>query len=459
MSTRHVQANRSQFWVWSIVVLACTLGLAGTYILCVEAPPPRHIVIAAGSRDGAYFRFAERYAELLKQEQVTLDIRVTEGSVENVELLLDKKSDVEVAFVQTGIVDPEKSSSLQALGSLYREPLWIFYRGAETIDRLTQLKGLRIAIGHEGSGTRAIATQLLAANGIEENDAELIEMGGSAAADALEDQKVDVAFFVAGIETPFLRRLLTADGIRMVELSQVEAYQRQFRFLSTVTIHEGLIDVARNIPTRNTVLIAPAATLIAHSSLHPALASLLLKVATKVHRGANLLASSGEFPSPSLTDLPLSEEAERFFRVGPPVLQRILPFWMASMADRLKVMMIPLIMLLMPLFRMTPPLVRWQTRRRIYMWYGRLRKIDQQAIHGMELEQAMQSMTELQLLEKQIAHVGVPLSYMEEYYNLRVHLNFVCAQVGAIIERHSVPKNSPGLHEAVRTFATKRIAS
>ena len=429
-----LKVNRSHFWTWSLVAVACIAALVGTYILCVEAPPPRKLVIATGSQDGAYYRFARQYQELLEKEGVTLEIRATRGTVENLQLLTDELSDVSVAFVQTGIADPEESMTLLSLASLYREPLWIFYRGEKTIDQVTQLKGLRIAVGAEGSGTRGIALQLLNANGIgEEDNAELLEFSGSAAADALEQGGVDAAFFVAGIDAIYIQRLLRSQQARLVELNQIEAYERQFRFLSTVTIHRGLIDLKQEIPKKTIVMVAPAATLVAHRSMHPALVALLLKVATKVHRNGDLLSAAGEFPSPTLTDLPLSDDAERFFRVGPPVLQRILPFWLASIVDRMKVMIIPLVMLMMPLIRITPPLVRWQTRRRIYKWYGELRSIDQKAIHGMSVDEAREAIDELRQLEKQIAHVGVPLSYMEEYYNLRLHLNLVCSKVESLI--------------------------
>ncbi len=428
-------ANRPHLWIWMTVSAACALGLFLTYFMFVEAPPPRRVVIAAGSKDGAYFRFAERYAELLKKEGIFLDVRTTEGSVENLRLLADERSDVSVGFVQTGIADPEKSGSLVSLASLYREPLWIFYRDSQPVDRLTQLRGKRIAVGADGSGTRAIAIQLLETNGIDADQAEFVSKSGTAAADALENQEVDAAFFVAGIEAAYIQRLLRATDVRLAELAQADAYERQFRFVSAVTLHAGLIDIKHNIPTKDTVLIAPAATLVAHTSLHPALIALLLKVATKVHRSGDLLATTGEFPSPSLVDLPLSDDAERYFRVGPPVLQRILPFWLASLVDRLKIMVIPLIMLLMPLLKVAPPLVRWQTRRKIYMWYSELRKIDQLTIHGMSGSEAKESSEKLQVLEQQIAHVGVPLSYMEEYYNLRLHLNLVRTRVNAIADQ------------------------
>ena len=259
--TRNVDNGRSPWWTWLAILLVCIGGLVTTYYLFVEAPPPRRLVIATGAREGAYYRFAERYAELLKREGITLDIRMTHGSVENLRLLMDEDSDVTVAFVQTGIADPEQSGSLHALASLYREPLWIFHRGLTPIDRLTQLKGKRIGIGSEGSGTRGIALQLLKANGFQEDSDELLSLGSNDAADALEKNEIDAAFFVAGIDAEYIKRLITDQHVHLVELAHVEAYERQFRFLSSVTIHEGLLDLEHNVPSKDIELIAPAATL------------------------------------------------------------------------------------------------------------------------------------------------------------------------------------------------------
>ncbi len=432
--TGNVEKSRSSLLTWLTVLFVCLGGLVTTYYLFVEAPPPRRLVIATGAKEGAYYRFAEQYAELLKPEGITLDIRSTEGTVENLRLLMDERSDVSVAFVQTGIADPDQSKSLFALASLYREPLWIFFQGSEVVDRLTQLKGRRIGIGSNGSGTRGIALQLLKANGFDEESDELLNVGSNDAADALEKHEIDAAFFVAGVDAKYIRRLITNPDVHLIELAHTEAYERQFRFLTSVTIHEGLLDLQQNIPSKEIDLIAPAATLVAHNSIHPALVSLLLKVAGKVHSKGDLLSNVGEFPSPQMTDLPLSEDAARFFRSGPPVLQRYLPFWLASLVDRLKIMIIPLVMLLMPLLRVAPPLVRWQTRRKIYKWYAELRHIDQRTIKGMSREEATQSLEHLQRLEQRIARVGVPLSYMEEYYNLRLHLHLVRTHVNLILK-------------------------
>lgn len=425
--------SSSNIWTWLLLSIVVIGTLVLTFVMLVEAPPPLKIVMATGSKEGAYYRYAQRYAELLKQEGVTLEIRSTKGSVENLKLLNDEDSDVYVALVQSGIADPAKCEKLESLCSLYREPLWIFYRGTETIDRLTQLAGKKVAIGPEGSGTRAIAQQLLQANEIDDTQAELIPISGNDAAQALHNGEVDAAFFVAGMDAAYIQTLAKDPEIKLAKLAQTEAYLKRFRFLSAVTIHSGLFDLKNNIPSHDTVLMAPAATLVAHDSLHPALIPLLLKVATKVHRGGDLLSSGNEFPSTSFLDLPLNEDAEHFFKFGPPVLQRILPFWLASLVDRMKLMIIPLLVLLMPLIRLAPPLVRWRTRRKIYLWYVTLRAIDQKSMEGMSAIEAQKSMDGLKVLEQQIAHVGVPLSYMEEYYNLRLHLHLVRSRVESVL--------------------------
>lgn len=419
-----------------MTVLGCVLAVVVIgFLLFVEAPPPRHISIVTGSREGAYYRFAQRYAELLKRDGITLDIRATKGSVENVGLLCDEDSGVPVGMVQTGIADPVQCPNLMSLCSLYREPLWIFYRGSQTLDRLTQLAGKRVAIGPEGSGTRAITLQLLDVNSIDDTQAEFIPKSGNDAAEALERGEIDVAFFVAGVDAAYVQRLTKDPDIKLAELANTEAYLKRFRFLSSVTIHAGLIELKSNLPEKDIVLLAPVATLVANKSFHPALLALLLKTATRVHRGGDLLSNANEFPSTAYTDLPLSENAENYFRYGPPVLQRILPFWLASLLDRMKLMIIPLIVLLMPLIRAAPPLVRWRTRRKIYLWYIALRKIDQRAIIGMSAAEAQTSLDELNSLEQQVANLGVPLSYMEEYYNLRLHLNLVRTRVESLQRR------------------------
>src|SRR5262245_11689131 len=375
---------------WSLIFLGlvAVAALVGTYMLFVEPPPPRKIVIATGSPEGAYYKFATEYAKLLKKDGLELEVRATKGSVENLQLLQDDSAGVSVALVQSGVAEEEATTKLEALGSLYREPLWIFYKrttadaSAWNTATLSPLAGKRIAIGPAGSGTRSIALLLLKTNNILSGDGAsdsktiLRDETGPAAAEALKKGEIDAAFFVASIEAPYIRDLLTADKIELFPMEQQGAYLRRMHFLAGASLPRGLVDLGKNIPRENVPLVAPTAMLVARKDLHPALVSVLLGAVTKVHAKGDLLSNPEEFPSPQFTDLPVSEDARHYFKSGPPVLQRFLPFWLASLVDRLKVMLIPLIMLMMPLIRSAPPLMRWRTRRKIYRWYTALRDTD-----------------------------------------------------------------------------------
>ena len=165
--------------------------------------------------------------------------------------------------------------------------------------------------------------------------------------------------------------------------------------------------------------------LVARKDLHPAWVPPLLTIATTIHGKGDELSNPGEFPTASFTDFPVSDEARHFYRSGPPMLQRILPFWLASLVDRAKVMLIPLVMLLMPLVRAAPPLVRWRTRRKIYRWYAALRAIDENLAAGLSGTQIDAEKARLREIEQQIQHVDVPLSYMKDFYHLRLHLTML----------------------------------
>ena len=424
--------------LWASIAGVCLAALAATYMLFVEAPPPSRIVIAAGAENGAYHHFARLYAEELKKEGLTLEVRATAGSVQNLELLQDDRSGVSVAIVQSGVAAPQDLERLHALGSLYREPLWVFYRSAAPLERISQLAGKRIGVGPVGSGTHAIAAQLLAANGVADPAEKpsatkaqkkaptiFVKDSVTGSARALQRGELDAAFFVAAFDADYIKGLLNDPSVRLLSFSQHEAYCRKFRFLSKVTMPAGLVHLGDNLPRQDITLVAPTAMLVVRKDVHPALVPIFLAAATRVHGKGDALSSPGEFPCASYTDFPVSDDAKHYYASGPPMLQRLLPFWLASLADRLKVMLIPLVMLLMPLFRAAPPLVRWRTRRKIYVWYSALREIDRERLAGISPAETDAVLARLREIEQQVARVEVPLSYMDDLYHLRLHLAMV----------------------------------
>jgi hypothetical protein len=210
-----------------------------------------------------------------------------------------------------------------------------------------------------------------------------------------------------------------------MDFDQREAYRRRFRFMAPVTVPAGMLNLGQNVPGQDVDLLALTAMLVVRKDFHPALVPLLLATATRIHGKGDELSDPGEFPSESYCDFRLSEDAKHFFRSGQPVLQRLLPFWLASLVDRAKVMLIPLVMLMMPLIRAAPPLMRWRTRRKIYLWYSDLREIDQRLVTGLSGPELDQELARLKDIENQVAYVDVPLSYMEEFYHLRLHLRMM----------------------------------
>ena len=391
----------------------------------VNPAPPRTIVIATGHKDGAYFLFAEHYRKILARDGVTLEIRTTAGSVENIQLLEDQSSGVDIAFVQGGTGSQATAANITALGSLYFEPLWVFYRGSEPLSRLSDLSGRRIAAGETGSGTRAIARTLLEDNKIDITDENVQSTGMDEAAQGLLKGSIDATFIVASPRAPLVQNLLREEEVHLMSIERAQAYTRRHHFLSAVTLPEGVIDLQSNIPSQDILLLAASANLAAHDSLHPALVSLLLQTARKVHGTGGLFARPGEFPNTSNLDFPPDKDALRYYEKGPPFLQRYLPFWTASFLDRMKVMLVPLVTLLIPLFKIMPPAYRWQVRKKIYRWYRELQALDIDHPDGESALRIQEHLRQLDAIEDEVRNVTVPLSYADELYDLRLHIKMV----------------------------------
>jgi TRAP transporter TAXI family solute receptor len=389
----------------------------------VNPAPPHTITIATGQADGAYYLFAERYREILAEASVTLEIRKTAGSLENLRLL--EAGEVDLAFFQGGSGISTADDDITALGSLYYEPLWVFYRHPEVAHRLTDFQGKRLATGAAGSGTRELVRDLLEYNRINSPADKLQALGGKAAARALRQDAADAAFFVASPRSPLIQELLRDKTIRLMSFTRAAAYTDLNHALAAVTLPEGVIDLQANLPPQDVALLASTANLIARDDFHPALVSLLLQAATRVHGGGGLFEKPGEFPNARHVDFPLNEDARRFYRHGPPFLQRYLPFWTANLVDRMMIMLVPLLTILVPLVKVMPPTYRWQVRRKIYRWYHELHAIDIQHPDQAPAAELAELLQRLDVIEEEVRKVKVPLSYSDELYNLRLHIGML----------------------------------
>jgi uncharacterized protein len=419
--------------VWGPLALIVAAGFLVAYRY-VGAPPPRAISIATGAEDGAYYAFAQQYARLLASDGITLEVIPTAGTVDNLELLKD--GDVALALVQGGGATDADRADLRSLGSLFLEAVWVFKPRASPVHRLNELEGTRVAVGPGGSGTQLLAKQLLRANGVSESNATFMHTDTSDVMALMLRGQLDAAIVVASAEAPIVRTLAEQPELELLDLERTGAYGRVFSYLAPVTLDEGVLNLERNLPPRDTRLVATAASLAARSDLHPALIPALLDAATRVHRAGGLLEEEGQFPSANLVDLPMNEDASRYIRNGPSFLYQWLPYGTAVVLDRLKVLLLPLVALLLPLVRIAPPLYQWRVRSRVYRWYAAVRDIDL-AISSNAPDVALLR-SRLLALESDVASVSVPLAYTGEQYHLRLHIRLLQEELDRLEDRSRI---------------------
>jgi len=415
--------------------------LAGAYVLLDPAPPKR-VVLATGPEQSDYADFGKRYAAELKRYGIEVVLKPTQGSSENRRALRDAAQTVDLGFVRGGssdaerAVDEEKSGvPLVSLGSLYLDPVWLFYRSAAakhlnreaTLTQLADLRGWRVNVGAKGSGVTGLFGKLLHANGIERDSFKGSRLEQTPAVVALLAGELDAIVFAAAPEAPMVQMLLQTPGVKLFEFAQAEAYARRFPYLRAAQLPRGVVNLARNLPEHDLPLVAATTELAARAGTHPALLQLFVQAAHTIHGGNGWLAHAGQFPSPQNTELPLAKEAERYYRNGPPLLQRYLPFWLANLIERMWVVLVSIIAVLIPLARVVPPLYEFRIRSRVFRWYRQLRDIED-ALRTKTATPA-ELMGELNKLETQAQHVKVPLSYTDQLYSLRSHIQLVREQL------------------------------
>lgn len=418
------EGQREYLWIYGPAVLLGCIALLVTYQF-VDPAPPNHIVIATGGPNGAYHAYAERYRDILARDRVQLEVLETDGSVANLKLLGAPDSGVDVAFVQGGTRGYATVDTLTSLASLYYEPLWFFRNAAVPINRPADIVGKRISIGPTGSGTRALALVLLGDAGFTEDDLKISPLTGMTAANALREGPLDLMMLVASPQSELVQTLLQSDQVTLVSFARADAFTRRHRFLSKLIMPEGSIDLARNLPSHDVELLAPTANLVASERLHPALVDLLLEAAQEVHGPGGLFEQPGAFPSPHNLIFPLNGEARRFFESGPPFLRRTLPFWAATLIDRLTLMLLPLVAVIIPLMRIMPPLYKWRVRRRVYKWYKELRMLEREIQSGLRDDDAAACHADLDRIDAEVRKVKIPWAYAEELYQLRLHIRYV----------------------------------
>ncbi|MDB5947018.1 MAG: putative periplasmic component [Ramlibacter sp.] len=413
------------------------IGLLLLAYLWLDPTPPKHVTLATGPAQSAYDEFGKRYQQALAANGISVTLLPSEGSSANLQLLRNGKADL--GFVQGGSNErgAGEEAALESLGSLFVEPVWLFYREeaakkvdpSGTLTALTQLSGLRLNVGTAGSGVPALMDKLFEANKIDRQALQLSRLEQTPATVAFLGGEIDAIVFASAPESLMVQMLLQTPGVKLMDFGQSEAYSRRFPFLTPVVLPRGVVDLANDLPRQNVRLVATTTALLARQGTHPALLQLFVQAARDFHGPAGWFNRAGAFPTTEHSEYPISREAERTINSGAPFLQRYLPFWLANLVERMWLVLGIIVAILLPLSRIVPPLYAFRIRSRVFRWYGQLREIENR-IQDRSQDSA-QIAHELDQLEQRVGTVNVPLSYADELYALRNNIALVRGRVTA----------------------------
>ncbi|SEJ49079.1 TRAP transporter solute receptor, TAXI family [Azotobacter beijerinckii] len=431
---------KAHFWLIPVLVL-----IVGLFFWTLAPAPPTHLTLVTGPEGGGYHAFGQHLKARLAEAGIELELVGTAGSLDNLKRLLDKNHPVQIGLVQSGTeqhLAPEERQQLRGLGALYQEPLWLFQCRGLDIRDLAELRGKRIGIGSDGSGTQAVVTSLFAANGL------VREPGWQAltsrqASIALSDGSLEAAFFVGPPENPLIQELARNPGLWLADLRRAAAYQAHFPFLKALLLPEGLLDLAHNSPDRPLTTLSSMATLVANHSLHPALTPLVLESSRQILQHGSLIDPPNSFPRAEPSGFALTKEADSYYRTGLPYLQRFMPFRIASLVDRYIVLLIPFLAILLPLGKMISPLYEWRMHSRTYKWYRHLHEIDAQIHDGSIRGHEQKEIARLHEIEKALGRVELPLSYSHELYALHLHVHYMIERLRGLAREERVPRKTP----------------
>jgi hypothetical protein len=426
---RSLNALMEMFDLGPTVALTVLL-VTGTILLTaviyfIRSAPPNTLTISSGPAGSLTEGLARKYAAAIEKNGIKVKVLNSNGSLDNLKSISDPDSKVDLALVQSGSEDENtKLDELVSLGGTSYQPLFFFYRGP-VIERLAQMKGRKMAIGHEGSGARKLSLKLLKLNGIDDQ-AKFLALDGEAVVDALLQKKIDGAFLMgedASLEV--LRKLLFSPDIKLMNFKNAEAYVRKVDILHILELPEGVIDFAKNIPNEKVTLMGPMVELIARKDLHPALSDLILDTAMEIHGKAGIFKKRGEFPMAVENKIKLSDDATRFYKSGKSFLYRSLPFWLASLINRILVAFLPMLIVLIPAVRSVPAIFRWLGNMRIRRRYRALLRVEERFKHERDPEKLKDLNEQFESIDKDVQQMKVRAIFAEQFYSLRAHIDYV----------------------------------
>ncbi|WP_116123730.1 TAXI family TRAP transporter solute-binding subunit [Paraburkholderia sp. BL6669N2] len=426
--------GRRRFLVICAIVLLAALGWA--LVTMLKPAIQRTIVITTGADQGIYRNFADRYAPILKREGITLDIRSSSGSVENYQRLTNPDSEYEVGFIQSGTTSPKATDHLQTIAAVSYEPIWVFFRGDITVNRLSQLRGKRIAIGVPGSGLLHVSRALLGYSGVTGDNTTLLEMDATQAYEGLETGQLDAAFFIGRPDAAMQIRLLNSD-LKLMSFAQADALVQKFPSLSKVIFPRASTSIVDDLPRTDVTLLAATALLVSKDTLHPALVYLLLDAARTVHGGEDYFTPLGAFPNLTTEEFPISDESARYFRSGRPFLQRYLPFWLASLIERRLLILLPFMALVLGLLQALPRMLEARIRRRLVVWYREIKSLEDEIWRNRQPtpDHIAKWRDEIENIDAHASQIRIPYRYFQDVYALKQAIGVVRNRISQVGEK------------------------
>ena len=406
--------------------LAALIALAIWLAFALLRPMPTQTLVMAVYPEGSLnAEVAERYREVLSRKGIDLKLVPSAGAVESVARLRDPKSGTSIALIPGGITTEQGSPELVSLGTLFYQPLWVFSRGSLP-QRHESLRGLRISIGPDGSSSRALSLELLGrARLIDPKSATLLALTPAESAQALLRGEIDVAIFLDGWESPAVQQLLKSKDINLESIPRADAFVRIYPYLNKLVLPAGVVDMAEPRPLTDVILIAPKASLVVRKDLHPAIQCLLLEAAVEIHSTPSMFRTAGQFPAPESIGLPLSPYAREFYKAGSPFLQRYLPFRLVVFLEQPVLLLIPLLVILFPLFRLAPGIYDWIERRRVNRLYSELKRLEDEMSFAAPGTSPKDFIERLDWLEDRASRLSVPAAFKPLVYGFRLHIDMV----------------------------------
>ncbi len=413
-----------------LAAIVCVMGITSLLLMYFIPSPPSQFTIATGRSHQIYEGIAKQYQEILARSNVELNLRLTNGALENIGLLNDPASNVSAGIVQGGISNEAQSPDLRSLGRINYQIYWIFYRASDLLSDLRQFKGKRIALGPQGSGQRPMTEKILAASGVNSENTTLLGLTAQDAASALNDGDIDVLFLPFALDSVILYGLLTNPRIKAMSFTEADALVRIFPFLVRLVMPRAVINFEKIVPANELVLIAASNVVLVRKDVHPALIDLLAHAIIETHRKPGVFEQAGEFPTLTDPEYPMAETARDFYKNGPSILNRYLPFWITSHVQRAMAVFVTVLAIILPLFSYAPKLYKWLVEYRLHAMYRRLRAIESMLHRDAASTEVASLEAELAGVDRAIHLLSIPMQHSDLFFSIKSHHDLVRVQLG-----------------------------